>query len=414
MSLRGDTIKLKDELDNGNIPFYKEGERNFLDLIDPLNKKGVFKDYVAYLEGIINDDRFGQLSKSRQNEIKKELRLIKQEGESQIEEILEDYGISFKNAKQIRSVLKQGFNYEPVLVLNPDTGIAEWDITHIGNLTPKAKATNAYETFRIYGENGFPQTINIKGIPERYDMMEMLEEQEQLSMMEMLGWGTDYDKLESDKKKFIDQKVKENLEGIETVGMKYYYHFPNGNIVVIDKSTGNRAEQNPQNGTKIPFKNPITQEDDFQTEIIYNPRTKELYDRKQELVTNSYRQLLKKETLEHNDKKWIRKQIEEKKSFNQIMDEITNLPGYMILQEAGQAMSFEKPEVLEQARQQPRAMMTPVSQGKTPVSPRPIGFGGPGTLPQASMQRPGIGTEREGGISSLAGVRNIFKQMRVG
>ena len=413
MSLQTQIIKLKDELDNGNLPLYsKDGSRNFLDEINPLNKKGVFSDYIKFLEDTINDKRFTQLTKSQQKSISDELNLIKQTGETKAEEILQDYGISLNNSKKMRTTLKSNNDYEPVLVLNPDTGVSEWDIANIYNLTPKAKATNGYETFRIYGENGRPQMVNIKGIPEDYDMKEQLAEAERQKIMDMMNLGNDFESLPADMRKQIDSVVNDNLAGLNTKGVRYYYHFPNGNIIMIDKSTGDRNIQNPQNGNKILFQNPITQENDFYTEVTYNQRSKELYDLQKETVKKYYKTLLKKQDLTSIDNDWVDKQLTDGKQMKEILNEITNLPDYLILQKLGQAMSFMPPEELQKIKQQnqtqPVRNMTP-APNMTPNVSMP----GVGALPNASMARPGQSTERAGGIPSLADVRNMFKNLKV-
>lgn len=363
-----------DSLFTGDVNIY-----SFLQYIDPLNSDSVLSEPLQKLEAIITSEQFQRLRISGKHKsetdkiLKKYWSLLLPEGgttgsQSGLEKELELQGIHLSDLSKLRTELmdtyvddegRRGYTLRPgvTAVLDQSDGLTKWTSVSDQEVVSEL-ATGAITPFRIYNDLGLPEDVYIRGYLSASDSSDEFR--------------------------------------------RYNYYLPNGEVAVIDKTNVAEGMGPPQLQWDT---GGMAFSENGSIEVTVNPEQRTSVDKRIVELQNEVRSITGgaqpgRDTLIN--------EMKTGKTFEDIADEALTQAQEMVL-DTEKAKNILHGTIKERFAPFGIGGQQPPEGQEQMTGPRATGIRGPGNVPPSSLERPGEGTERSGGIQGIEDVRRAFR-----
>lgn len=392
MSLYEDLAQAKSSLDNNEISY-----TTFLNSTDPTAPGNMFIEPISALEKLMNSKDFSNASSATQKAIQDELNMMLGYADinsnspdvAQFRQLYQSLGIDPKRLQQNRLQLKTDPSAMPVLDYSqsgPDQP-PEWNVASSFELSNDAMKNNDFFHLKIYNNDGLPQDVVVKGYQiNKNDPTDPNTGAKPAPVYEAFipGLGP--------------MRMRKDANGVPSVRTLSNGQIYGGSSFQTGQVTST------QNGQPVP-------EEQQQVVIPVNPTAYEDAQNKGQMLTKLYADTFQG-TQPSSD--WVTKQIQQKKSLDQVKQDLLNSNEYLQMQQT-LGNRFTSPVQPQGQIQSPAVAPTGAPTGTSPAPMsvgQPVGAGGPGSVPAASSRTPGPVMPGVRGIPSLAAVRGFFRQMR--
>lgn len=375
MSLATDLITLKSQLDSFDVDY-----ETFLDLTDPANPDSVFSDALEHFSAILNDPDFADTPSSFQKDVRDQFNILMgyagddaSSAEAvQFKRLFEELGLDPATMRQHRALLRNATPgvdaMTPVLDFSKD-GFPQWTIKPSLELTPERMSQNNLVRTEVYNSKGLPQSLIVAGYQPNSEEQVYFATLPQVGQLRIEKSGT-----------------------------------PDVPPTVINQSTG-RTES--VQGTL----NPISQQQEYTLGVEMNPGARQFAESRKQQITKAYSDMMGGAKPSET---WMRSKIQDGAPLDEVIREIATSDGYL---RRSELLKMSIAPSLPQTPQQvpipttsPVPVLQPGQQSRNVPTP---GMSGAGAVPQSSEVRPGMSSERPGGIPQLSTVRNAFRNLRV-